>query len=321
MSLRGQRPAGANTAVDGTRARRGSPVPLPQGVRTRSRSSPAERCSVCVDGARSAGHSATRARGRLDLADYDATGARPGTAPASRRALCVMLVREHGGHACHAAGRGHQHGGSDERLGCQRRPNGFAGRAHGHSPGATTTSTMPGSRSDHSCEHRGGRRRREHRRERLQIVAACRDRRGEHGAPCTIAQVGAQPPAAKHAAVSVGDRSADLLTHHRATLRELHQGAPCLEDCLLCRADRRLERDRDLLVREPTELAHHQRTPLPIGQLPQIRDQQRQTRPLAGTILRRANAPLRNIGELAVAAASTNQRNRLVVRDPKQPRT
>ncbi len=305
---------------DGTCARRGSPVRPRQGVRTRSRSSPAKRCSVCAGRARSAGDSATRARDRLELADHDATGGRPGVAHAGRRALGVVLVPQHGAHAPHARGGGRQHGGADERLSCQRRPNSLAGRTRGHHPGATT-STMPRPSSDHPCEHRGGRRRREHRRERPEIVAACRDRRREHGAPRAIAQVGRAPagreaPARRHRRPCGGPPHRSSSDPPRTpSARAAPRRSSALPRRPTSRARSRSPR------REPTELAHHQRTPLPIGQLAQIRDQQRQSCPLAGAVLRRPNPPLRSIGQLAVAAASTNQRDRLVVRDPKQPRT
>ncbi|MGZ6662954.1 MAG: hypothetical protein ACXVHL_37180, partial [Solirubrobacteraceae bacterium] len=71
---------------------------------------------MCAGRARSAGHSATRARDRLKLGGRDATCGRPGVAHAGRRALGVVLVPEHGAHACDARGGGRQHGSADERL-------------------------------------------------------------------------------------------------------------------------------------------------------------------------------------------------------------
>jgi hypothetical protein len=60
--------------------------------------------------------------------------------------------------------------------------------------------------------------------------------------------VGPHAPTPKRSPVTIGDRAAHILTHHRATLRELHQRAARLEDRLLGGADRRFERKRDLFV-------------------------------------------------------------------------
>jgi hypothetical protein len=71
--------------------------------------------------------------------------------------------------------------------------------------------------------------------------------------------------APQRTAVAVGDRAPHLLTCHGSAFRELEQGLPCLEDRLLGGSDRAAEDDRDLLVREAAELAHHERGPLALG--------------------------------------------------------
>jgi hypothetical protein len=77
---------------------------------------------------------------------------------------------------------------------------------------------------------------------------------------------------AQHPTVAIRDRAANSLATHRTSLRELAQRRPGFEDGLLRGADRRPERDRDLLVRETAQLAHNKRAPLPLWQLPQIRE-------------------------------------------------
>jgi hypothetical protein len=114
-------------------------------------------------------------------------------------------------------------------------------------------------------------------------------------------------PAAKCSSVAVRDRAAHLLTHHRATLLELHEGAARLEDGLLHGSDGHLEGGAYLHVGETIQLAHHERGTLTVGQLLEIGDQQRQTLPLAGAILRRASALLASILELPLGPTPANQ--------------
>ena len=92
---------------------------------------------------------------------------------------------------------------------------------------------------------------------------------------------------AQRAPVAVRDRAADLLTRHVASLLEFRQRGARLEDRLFGCADREPERDRDLLVCEATEPAHHQSAALALGQFAQVGHQQRQPGPLGGELLGR----------------------------------
>src|SRR5438105_119786 len=97
----------------------------------------------------------------------------------------------------------------------------------------------------------------------------------------------ADSPSAQRAPVTIRDPTENLFTCHSAPLRELGQRLARLEDRLLCAARRDFERDRDLPVGESAQLAHYQRASLAVGQLAEIGYQQREMRPLAGSVLGR----------------------------------
>ena len=71
------------------------------------------------------------------------------------------------------------------------------------------------------------------------------------------AQMSADAPRAQHATVAVRNESTDLATAHVTALAASPTPAR-LEDALLGRADAGLQRDRDLLMRQALEFAHHQ---------------------------------------------------------------
>ena len=99
-------------------------------------------------------------------------------------------------------------------------------------------------------------RRREHWRERAELLSAGPDGRGELLAPSAVAQMGADTPPAQHPAVSLGDPATHIVTSHRASLRQLEQCLARFEDRLFGATESRRERDRDLLVGEAAELPH-----------------------------------------------------------------
>src|SRR6476646_944178 len=108
----------------------------------------------------------------------------------------------------------------------------------------------------------------------------------------------AHSPRPQDAAVAVGDHAAHLLTRHRATLREVEQGTARLEDRLLGRTLGDTERDRDLRVREPAQLAHDQRPTLAVAELAKVADQLRQPLALEGALRGRGSRSLAALAQL-----------------------
>lgn len=134
------------------------------------------------------------------------------------------------------------------------------------------------------------------------------------------AQVRSQSSPAQRTAVAVGDHAADGLAIHVAALAEVDERTPGLEHGLLGRVGRDRERGGDLGVTEPAQFAHHQRAALSLGQLLNVIDELAQSRASLGVLLRPTAAPSVHRIELVDLRAPTQQRDRLVVGDPVEPR-
>jgi len=119
----------------------------------------------------------------------------------------------------------------------------------------------------------------------------------------------------------MGDGLAHGLTRHHAPVLELHERAARLGDRVLDPVDRDPQRDRDLVVRQTAQLAHQQNASLALAQLLKVRHEQREPRPLASLMLGRRRTRLVGVAGFANGHASANERDGLVVGDPKQPRT
>jgi hypothetical protein len=212
-----------------------------------------------------------------------------------------------------SAGGGSDDDARDEQLGGKRGARGL--RAGGRAEPAVAA--VPNSQEVRKPTGRC--RRRELWCERREGGAPDGDLRAEVRAGTAVAQVRSHAAPAQHASVAVGDRAAHVVTCHRAALRELGERTAGFEDRLLGGAGRDRESDPDLLVCEAAELAHHQRRPLALGKILQIRDEDSQLRALRQRgfdglahrvwhiLRRRARPPL------------AHQRDRRVVRDPEQP--
>src|SRR5579875_287646 len=170
-------------------------------------------------------------------------------------------------------------------------------------------------------EHGGRRGGRERRGQRPQLLASGRDAGGEQLARGAGAQMGPQPAPAQHPSVTVGDSPAHLLTAHFAPLLDLRQPLARLEDRLLGGGGGGAQRDPDLLVGEPAELAQEQRRALALGQPGEILDQAAPAGAAVHRLLDRARQRhlLAQRLRLALAPAPPQQRDRLVVGDPVQP--
>ena len=157
------------------------------------------------------------------------------------------------------------------------------------------------------------------RRELGEILPAVDDPRPEVRAAFAVAQVSAQPAPSQHAAVALGDRPADSVALHLATLSHLLQRESGLVDELAGRLRRAVEAGGDLLEAQAAELAHDERAPLAVGQLAQVVDELAQPFDRGGVGIGGGNGETVGI-ELHSRAPLTEQRDRLVVGDAVQPR-
>ena len=200
----------------------------------------------------------------------------------------------HRRHPAHADRRRREHRRGRKPLGGERDADRLAGRAR--RGGASAAGVAHGG-VHRARQHRRRGSGRENRHEGAQIRLPSTDRGGECSAGCAVAQVRTDPPAAKNATVTLGDRLANLSAGHRASLGAFLEPAPSLEDRLLGGTRRGLECDSDLLVRQTAELSHHERAPGAVGQRGQVAEQDRQPRTLAGLILRRGRNRERRVGQ------------------------
>jgi hypothetical protein len=141
----------------------------------------------------------------------------------------------------------------------------------------------------------------------------------EGGARGARLQMGANAPGAPDATVAVGQAVHDLAAVGRSALLEPRQRHPGLVDRLARRDLRGGEGRGDLAVLEAGQLPHDDRAALALGQAANVREQRIQ--PL--TVVPRAvlAGTFGHLGdELLVRPPPADQRNRLVVRDPVQPR-
>jgi hypothetical protein len=153
-------------------------------------------------------------------------------------------------------------------------------------------------RARRALEQTGGGDRRQRRDQRQQIAPELWDSRGERSTILAVAQMGSGPATAQEAAVGIGNRPADLIARHSSTLAKLEQRLARLVDRLLGRSNRRLERQRDLVVREAAKLAHDQCGALPLVQLAQVGQEQVESRSLRGLVLDRRGAEIHRLREL-----------------------
>ena len=295
VCLCGQRPAGSNAARDRSCGGGGWPR-RPRGAarRARSQRSPCQRGLACGD---HPGFARCRARYPWDMAGRGVHGASrdcSSVAHSARHARAMLRVVQHRAHARHARGRGYH----DRRADQQTWPTSAAPTVLPAAPAATAPAPPPAPCPDPTPVTRAS------------IAAdavgastgtsACRSwRRAGIAAetarsPCN--RVDARARAGREAHGRRRQRWCGARPHTPSSdlpRTPSSHGAPRRPPA--SPPDRRLQDNGDLLVREPTELAHHQRAPLPIRQLAQICDQQRQPCPLVGTILGRANPLLGRI--------------------------
>jgi hypothetical protein len=120
-------------------------------------------------------------------------------------------------------------------------------------------------------------------------------------------------------AVPVRDDAADVIAGHRSTGLVFGQGAPRFEDRLFGRGDRRLERNRDLLVRETAQLPHDQSRALAVRKRLQVGNELLQPLALRRPCLHIGTHRGYIFGNLVLDPALSQDRDRLVVSDPEQP--
>src|SRR5436305_14012495 len=149
----------------------------------------------------------------------------------------------------------------------EHHPGVLDGGARVRQAGSRAGTSMTGAGAEDGPEHAGESKWRERRRDGLEVGATSRDRGGEGSTRGAVAEMAADASPAQHAPVALGDHAAHLLTGHRATLCKLEQSLASLEDSLLGGAHRESQGERDLLVREAAELAHHQRPARPVAEL------------------------------------------------------
>src|SRR3954469_10475005 len=125
--------------------------------------------------------------------------------------------------------------------------------------------------------------------------------------------------ALQDAAVAVRERPADAAALHFASLLRLHQRRARLEDRLLDELRGDPEHLGDLAVAEAAELAQQQRRALALGQRVEVTAQILELLPRGHPLLDSCAGGVRRI-ELLDGVAPTQDRDRLVVRDPEQPR-
>jgi hypothetical protein len=115
-------------------------------------------------------------------------------------------------------------------------------------PEAGPGSAVGAGAGQRASQDRGRSRGRQHGHEAAQLGSPGGDGGRELRASRAIAQVGPHAPAAKAAAIAVGDLAPNLLTRHGPALLRLLKRASRLEDGLFRRTHRDGERRRDVLV-------------------------------------------------------------------------
>jgi hypothetical protein len=180
--------------------------------------------------------------------------------------------------------------------------------------------TAARAKSEQPRQHRSSGSRRQRRRERVQLGAPFADHELELAAASTRAHVRADLACAQHAPVAVGDCTPDGFTLHGAPLLELLKRTASLEYGLLGSAWRSRQRCGDLADGKTTQLAHDQRGALALGKAVEVGDQAGKSLSLLHSALHAAVRRLEALDEAHVGAALAQQRNSLVVNDPKQPR-
>ena len=217
-----------------------------------------------------------------------------------------------------AGGAGRRHGNGREDRHLRRRPG--AEPAGARRGGRGSSPRGAGAAREHVGEHRGrsgeGERRREHR----EVGFALGDRRLEAAAGPAVAQVRAHAAPSEHPPVGVRERAADVVTRHGPALGALVQRRPRLEDRLLDRPCGGAQHDRDLVVAQAVELAQDQGGSLALRQVREVRLELRQ----AAAVL---HLPGQAVGPQCLRrlqgrgrAPAAQDRDRLVVDDPEQPR-
>ena len=218
------------------------------------------------------------------------------------------------------AGGGDRRGGEDGDLRGHARPEPpRRGGGGAGARGAGDAGRGPGARQQMGQQGRGagdGQRR----DERGEVRLALPDRRLEAAARAAVAQVRPQAPAAQHAAVGVRQRPADVLTGHGAPLGALVQRRPSLEDGLLDGARRRVQDDRDLVVAQAVELPQDQRGALTLRQVRQVRLELGQAAAVLHLLGQPVRPQRRRRLQLRRRPPAAQERDRLVVRDPEEPR-
>lgn len=106
--------------------------------------------------------------------------------------------------------------------------------------------------------------------ERGELAWAGRRRLAEGPASRAGAQMRADAARLQHAAIAVGQASAHVVAAQLSALGHMGERQPGLVDELLHAPSALIEDARDLLVREPRELAQHQRPALVGRQLQEV---------------------------------------------------
>ena len=286
--------------------RSGAMRPAARSVGRRLRLRAPARALPVVAAARPAAR-ACRARSRAPVAAWLPGAPSAPTAGAPVGALRVSPVDEVGAHdACTERDR--------DREGGRRVDDGR--RAQAEQDALRAGSARARERALQDARGDGGR---QDRGEAGQLALALADLRLERPAVHARAQVRADRAAARRAAVAVGDPAADRLAARLAALCELVQRAPRVVDRLLGAGRRALERGGDLRVAQARHLAHHERRALALGQRADVVEQRRQAladRRAALDVEHRGAQVLRR----RLGARPAQQRDRLVVRDPVEPR-
>ena len=266
-------------------------------------------------GARRGGRKARRARRGRRRRD------RPGARSRRRghgRPCVAIRCRHRVAHDASGAGQGRGREGHDRHLGRDRRGDPAAGaRARGGSRARRQPGL--GCAGEKMGQQRGPRGRRKGRGQRGEIGRTVGERGLERPAGAAGADVRAHAPPAQDAAVTVRQRALHVSAQHRPALRALVQPRARLEDRLLDRACRAVEDDRDLLVREPAQLAQDERRALALRQVAQVRAQQRQALAVLHRLRQRIRPQRPDRIQVHRIPALAQPRDRLVVRDPEQP--
>ncbi len=159
---------------------------------------------------------------------------------------------------------------------------------------------------------------RQRRDERLERARALLEVTAEARAVRARTQVRANPATAHDAAVAVAQHPPDVVALHLTPLAATEERGAGLEDRLLDRAGREFEHDADLGVAEAVELAQDERGALAIRQVGEVHLQQPQLLALGDPVLE--GMLVGHVGELVGRPPAAQDRDRLVVGDPEQPR-